>query len=166
MSRAALNILGQDPDGFYLMIEGGAVDWANHDKQTAPRPSKNNRTLITPYRPLSTGSPKTINSRTPSSSSPPTTNAAKYGAPRPASAARPPSTCPEPKAKARSLPPNIIVPATPTLWSLFTLAAPHCEEFLWLTRGTDVAAARSWGYSGSYVDNTDVFKVMMKAIGK
>lgn len=30
MARAALNLLGEDPDGFYLTIEGGAVDWANH----------------------------------------------------------------------------------------------------------------------------------------
>jgi alkaline phosphatase len=27
---AALNVLNCDPDGFVLMIEGGAIDWANH----------------------------------------------------------------------------------------------------------------------------------------
>ncbi|OHB68527.1 MAG: hypothetical protein A2V70_04200, partial [Planctomycetes bacterium RBG_13_63_9] len=30
MSKAALNVLAQDPEGFFLMVEGGAVDWANH----------------------------------------------------------------------------------------------------------------------------------------
>jgi alkaline phosphatase len=30
MTRAALNCLDDNPRGFYLMIEGGAVDWANH----------------------------------------------------------------------------------------------------------------------------------------
>ncbi len=30
MSKAALNILDGDPDGLFLMIEGGAVDWASH----------------------------------------------------------------------------------------------------------------------------------------
>ncbi len=30
MALAALNILDNDPDGLYLMVEGGAVDWANH----------------------------------------------------------------------------------------------------------------------------------------
>jgi len=30
MSRAALNVLAQDPDGFFVMIEGGAVDWMGH----------------------------------------------------------------------------------------------------------------------------------------
>jgi len=28
MSRGAINVLDDDPDGFFLMIEGGAVDWA------------------------------------------------------------------------------------------------------------------------------------------
>jgi alkaline phosphatase len=30
MARTAINVLASDPDGFVLMIEGGAVDWANH----------------------------------------------------------------------------------------------------------------------------------------
>lgn len=30
MSKGALNVLGQDEDGFHLMIEGGAIDWAGH----------------------------------------------------------------------------------------------------------------------------------------
>ncbi len=30
MTRGALNVLDNDQDGFFLMIEGGAVDWANH----------------------------------------------------------------------------------------------------------------------------------------
>jgi len=35
MARAALNCLDDDPQGFYLMIEGGAVDWANHANDPA-----------------------------------------------------------------------------------------------------------------------------------
>ncbi|MEL6359912.1 MAG: alkaline phosphatase, partial [Pseudomonadota bacterium] len=30
MSKGALNVLGQDEDGFFVMIEGGAVDWMGH----------------------------------------------------------------------------------------------------------------------------------------
>ncbi|MBN1560811.1 alkaline phosphatase [candidate division KSB1 bacterium] len=30
MSRAAINVLQRDPDGFYLMIEAGAIDWVCH----------------------------------------------------------------------------------------------------------------------------------------
>ncbi|MCX7696682.1 MAG: alkaline phosphatase [Bacteroidales bacterium] len=31
LSTLALRFLSQDPDGFFLMIEGGAIDWAGHD---------------------------------------------------------------------------------------------------------------------------------------
>jgi alkaline phosphatase len=33
MALAALNVLDDDPEGFFLMIEGGAVDWACEDNQ-------------------------------------------------------------------------------------------------------------------------------------
>nr|WP_320049950.1 alkaline phosphatase [uncultured Desulfuromonas sp.] len=34
MSRAALNVLDNNEKGFFLMIEGGAIDWASHDNQS------------------------------------------------------------------------------------------------------------------------------------
>jgi alkaline phosphatase len=34
MTQAALNVLDNDPDGFLLMVEGGAVDWAGHANQS------------------------------------------------------------------------------------------------------------------------------------
>ena len=33
MTLAALNVLDDDQDGFFLMVEGGAVDWASHGNQ-------------------------------------------------------------------------------------------------------------------------------------
>lgn len=33
MSLGALNVLGNNPKGFFLMIEGGAIDWAAHGNQ-------------------------------------------------------------------------------------------------------------------------------------
>lgn len=33
MTKAALNVLDNDPDGFSLMVEGGAIDWAGHANQ-------------------------------------------------------------------------------------------------------------------------------------
>jgi alkaline phosphatase len=33
MTLAALNVLDDDPNGFFIMIEGGAVDWAAHANQ-------------------------------------------------------------------------------------------------------------------------------------
>lgn len=35
MSEGALNVLNQDDDGFHLMIEAGAIDWAGHDNDIA-----------------------------------------------------------------------------------------------------------------------------------
>ncbi|MBN2012775.1 alkaline phosphatase [candidate division KSB1 bacterium] len=34
MSRAAINVLDNNPAGFFLMIEGGAIDWASHDNHS------------------------------------------------------------------------------------------------------------------------------------
>lgn len=34
MSKAALNVLDNDEDGLFLMIEGGAIDWAGHANQS------------------------------------------------------------------------------------------------------------------------------------
>jgi alkaline phosphatase len=34
MTKAALNVLDDDPDGLFLMVEGGAVDWAGHANQS------------------------------------------------------------------------------------------------------------------------------------
>ena len=35
MTRAAINVLSQNPNGFFAMVEGGAVDWASHDNNSA-----------------------------------------------------------------------------------------------------------------------------------
>ena len=34
MTRAAINVLSQNPNGFFVMVEGGAVDWASHDNHS------------------------------------------------------------------------------------------------------------------------------------
>lgn len=34
MTISALHVLGQNPEGFFVMIEGGAVDWASHRNQS------------------------------------------------------------------------------------------------------------------------------------
>jgi alkaline phosphatase len=31
MTKASISVLSRDPEGYVLMIEGGAVDWSNHD---------------------------------------------------------------------------------------------------------------------------------------
>jgi len=34
MTKAAINVLDDDSEGFFLMIEGGAVDWTSHKNQS------------------------------------------------------------------------------------------------------------------------------------
>ena len=34
MTTGALNVLDNDEDGFFLMVEGGAIDWAGHANQS------------------------------------------------------------------------------------------------------------------------------------
>lgn len=34
MTLAALNVLDANPEGFFLMVEGGAIDWASHANQS------------------------------------------------------------------------------------------------------------------------------------
>jgi alkaline phosphatase len=35
MTGTAIDILSQDPDGFFLLVEGGQIDWAAHDNDAA-----------------------------------------------------------------------------------------------------------------------------------
>lgn len=35
MTKAAINVLSQNNNGFFVMVEGGAVDWASHDNDSA-----------------------------------------------------------------------------------------------------------------------------------
>jgi alkaline phosphatase len=35
MTQKAIDILSQDPDGFFLMVEGGQIDWASHANDAA-----------------------------------------------------------------------------------------------------------------------------------
>jgi alkaline phosphatase len=35
MTQRAISVLSQDPDGFFLMVEGGQIDWAAHDNDAA-----------------------------------------------------------------------------------------------------------------------------------
>jgi alkaline phosphatase len=35
MTETAIDVLSQDPDGFFLMVEGGQIDWAAHANEAA-----------------------------------------------------------------------------------------------------------------------------------
>ena len=35
MTKGAINVLSRNPNGFFLLVEGGAVDWANHSNHAS-----------------------------------------------------------------------------------------------------------------------------------
>ncbi len=49
LTQASLNVLGQNEKGFFVMIEGGAIDWASHDNhlgRTIEEQADFNRSVI------------------------------------------------------------------------------------------------------------------------
>lgn len=163
MARAAINVLAKDNDGFFLMIEGGAVDWANHDNNLArmieeqvdfndaveavvewTRANSNwEETLLIITADHETG---------------------QLWGPKAGPKSQTPFNLPQNNG-ADTLPgaryfsgehTNALVP-------LYVIG-PGAELFQSLVDGKDTMAATAWGFSGRYVDNTDVFKVMKEAI--
>lgn len=160
MTKAALGVLSRQPNGFYLMIEGGAVDWANHANQSArmieeqidfhqaveavvrwvEAHSNWNETLV-----ICTADHETGLLWGKRSDTVPFDPIVDRG-----------------KGKLPDLRYNSLGHSS----SLVPLVArgAGCEQFAGLVRGVDTAAAMHWGISGRYVDNTDVFKVMSSAL--
>lgn len=156
MTRAALNCLDDHPGGFFLMIEGGAVDWANHANQAermieeqidflgaveavvgwVEKHSHWDETLVILTSDHETG---------------------VIWGPRSDRVAFEPIVD---RGKARV--PGLRYHCDSHGNSLVPLYArgPDSDQFLRLVRGTDAVAAAKHGFSGQYVDNTDIFAVM------
>jgi len=160
MAKAAINVLNKDEDGFYLMIEGGAVDWANHanDLQRAvaeqvdfnkaieavcdwvKKYSNWEETLL-----IITADHETGQIWGP--------NAGETNVKLPVNNG---------KGKLPSIKylhgghTNVLVP-------LYAIGNGS-KRFNDLVDGTDPKAGQLWRFSGAYVDNTDVFTVMKDAI--
>jgi alkaline phosphatase len=160
MTRAALAALEANPDGLYLMIEGGAIDWAGHANQPArmieehadfhraieavaawvERKSHWNETLVIITADHETG--------------------LIWG----------------PDADKRPFDPIVdrgrgAIPGlrylhkshTNSLVPLFA-RGPGSESLDALAKNTDARAGAAWGFSGRYLDNADVFRVARDAI--
>jgi alkaline phosphatase len=156
MTKAALNCLDGDPDGFFLMVEGGAVDWANHANQPermieeqidflraveavvswVEAASDWDQTLV-----IVTADHECGMLWGPRSDKLPFDPIVNNG-------------------KGRM--PGVRYNSTEHTNSLVPLYARGAttERFAALVRGTDAAAAKRWDFSGKYVDNTAVFEVM------
>ncbi len=160
MARAAINVLAQEPKGFYLMIEGGAVDWANHANQPARMIEEQidfhravqavvdwveahgswSDTLVILTADHETG--MLWGEKSNSVAFDPLSDRGKGAVPG---------------LRHNSLShTNSLVP--------LVARGAGCERLADLVRGQDAEAAGRWSFSGQYLDNTDVFKVMQAAI--
>jgi alkaline phosphatase len=163
MSLAALNVLSKDEDGFFLMIEGGAVDWANHDKNLGRMLEEFgdfNRTVAAVLGRLEKGGllKDTLVIVTADHECGQIWGAdagekSKTPFDLPASGGK--GNLPGAK-HFHSNHTNVLVPLFAT--------GPGSALFDGLVDGVDEQAAKAWHISGRYVDNTDVFTVMKAAI--
>lgn len=163
MSLAALNILNRDEDGFVLMIEGGAVDWANHDNNL-PR-------MIEEMEDFNRAAAGVVGWVEKYSSFDETLlivtsdhECGRIWGPNASVDSDTPFDLPKnqgkgnlPKAKYLSIThSNALVP-------LYAIG-PGADHFGRLTDGKDPVAAETWGIPAEFVDNTDIFTVMQSAI--
>jgi alkaline phosphatase len=159
MAKAAINVLAQDPDGFFLMIEGGAVDWANHD-------NKLDRMLeeMTDFNLAAEAVVSWIETFSSWSETLLIVTAdhecgCLWG----------------PGAGAATFP-GIVNNGAGTLPGAVYYSGSHTNQLVPLyargagsdlfaayVDGIDAAAALQWGFSGQYIDNTDIFSVMYAA---
>ena len=162
MTKGAIHCLEHNPDGFYLMVEGGAVDWANHANEQermveeqidyvkaveavvawVDSHSNWNDTLVILTADHETG---------------------LLWGPDSAKVAFQPL-----KDRGAGKLPGMKHNSHGHSNSLVPLYArgPGSERFAALQKGQDRHAAAQWHCSGQYVDNTDVFAVMRAEVVK
>lgn len=162
MTKAAINCLDDNPEGFYLMIEGGAVDWANHANEPdrmieeqveflkaveavvdwVSTKSNWNDTLLILTADHETGLLWG-----------PQSNSVPFDPIRDNGQKRLPGLRYNTHGHSNSLVP------------LYAQGAGS-ERFAELVKGTDAKAAAVWQFSGRYLNNTDIFTVMKAELGK
>lgn len=161
MTRAAINCLDNNPHGFYLMIEGGAVDWANHGNEL-DRMIEEHADFLTALEAVVAW----VESNSDWNETLLIVTADHecgllWGPDSSKTAFDPledggPGNLPGAKYHSHG--------HTNSLVPLFARGAGS-ERFPPLKRGNDSAAAARWHISGDYIDNTDVFRVMQAEIG-
>jgi len=166
MVQGALSVLESDPDGFYLAIEGGAVDWANHERQPARMIEEQidfnraveavvrwvethshwNETLLVVTADHETGMVWGENSDKIAFQPLAFRQEGKLPGLRHETL--------DPKDKARHT--NSLVPLyVRGVWS---------QSFAQRGHGTDTTAQKRWHVQGRYVDNTDIFAVARECL--
>lgn len=162
MTKAAIHCLEHNSQGFYLMVEGGAVDWANH----ANEPDRMVEEQIDYMKAV-----EAVVAWVDAHSSWDDTlviltadhETGLLWGPDSAKIAfqplkdRGPGKLPGMKHNSHGHS-NSLVP--------LYVRGPGSERFTALRNGQDPHAAAQWHYSGRYVDNTDVFAVMRGEVVK
>jgi alkaline phosphatase len=163
MAGAAINVLAGDEEGFFLMIEGGAVDWAGHDNNLARIIEEQidfNNAVEAAVKWVRTESSwdETLLIITADHET------GQLWGPNAGPKSQAPFSLPQNKG-AGQLPGAKFFSGdhTNALVPIYAIG-PGAELFESLAKGKDTTAAKAWGFSGRYVDNTDVFKVMKEAI--
>jgi alkaline phosphatase len=160
LTKAALNCLDDNPNGFYLMIEGGAVDWANHANKKERMIEEqidfvNSIEAVVQWIETQSNWDDTLLILTadhecgmlwgPESQVQPFQPLEDHGKDR----------MPGMRYNATSHS-NSLVP-------LFARGA-NSDLFQQLIKGKDPTAAAVWKISGEYIDNTDIYYVMKTAV--
>ena len=156
MAKAAINCLDDNPQGFYLMIEGGAVDWANHanlpDRMIEEQTDfiKAVETVVA-WIESHGGWDDTLLILTADHET------GLLWGPNSAKVAFQPL-----QDRGEGKMPGMKYNGHGHSNSLVPLYArgPGSQRFAMLTKGKDTKAAACWNYSGQYVENTDIFAVM------
>ncbi len=163
MSLAALNVLNKNANGFVLMIEGGAVDWANHDNNL-PRMIEE----MADFNHAVAGVMEWIEKY---SSFDQTLlivtsdhECGRIWGPDASAASDTPFDLPKNQGKGKlPLAKYLSITHSNALVPLYSIG-PNAEDFHTLTDGRDPIAAKTWNIPAQYVDNIDIFTVMKNAI--
>lgn len=166
MSMAAINVLSKDPNGFYVMIEGGAVDWANCEAAITGYPNHNMERMLEEMTEFNHAVEAVVNWIETNSSWNQTLlivtadheSGCLWG---PGSGGTPLAYNPIVNNGAGVLPGGVFKKLSHTS-QLVPLYARGVGSELFATKvdGTDSTAASKYGFSGQYIDNTDIFQVM------
>ena len=162
MTKAAINCLDDNPRGFYLMIEGGAVDWANHANEP-DRMIEEQVDFVKAVEAVVDWVNKNSNwDDTLLILTADHECGLLWGPESDRLAFNPirdegPGRLPGMKHNSHGHS-NSLIP--------LYARGPGSQRFVELVRGTDAKAAAVWRFSGKYIDNTDIFTVMKAEVSK
>jgi alkaline phosphatase len=162
MTKSAINCLDDNPKGFYLMIEGGAVDWANHANKPE-RMTEEQVDFIQAVETVVDWVEKNSNWDDTLLILTADHECGLLWGPNSDKVAFDPIVDCGPGHQ-----PGMKHNRSDHTNSLVPLYARGCgsRRFTELVKGTDAKAAAVWRFSGKYVDNTDIFTVMKEEVSR